>query len=80
MTLPPGYSIDELPPPVNAEYSFAVYKSRTEPIANGLRYSRTLEIRQLSVPANKAEELRTLYRTIFGDERRAAVLKRVAQP
>jgi hypothetical protein len=43
-----------------------------------LRYTRSLEIRELGVPADKARELRELYRTIAIDERRFAVLHRIA--
>jgi transglutaminase-like putative cysteine protease len=78
IALPPGYAVDELPPPINAEYSFGTYRSNVESIANSLRYTRTLEIRQLSVPAADAEQLRKFYRVIATDERRAAVLKRIA--
>jgi hypothetical protein len=46
-------------------------------VGNKIRYTRMLEIRQLSVPAADARDLREFNRTIFGDERRAAVLKRV---
>src|SRR6267154_2742561 len=30
ITLPAGYEVDDLPPPVNADYSFASYHSKTE--------------------------------------------------
>jgi hypothetical protein len=40
-----------------------------------LRYTRSLEVKELSVPVNKVEELRTFYRRIAGDERNNAVLK-----
>src|SRR5207249_11308314 len=30
ITLPAGYEVDDLPPPVNADYSFASYHSRSE--------------------------------------------------
>jgi hypothetical protein len=43
---------------------------------NVITYNRTFEVKQLSVPANKAEELKTFYRVIASDERNAAVLKR----
>jgi hypothetical protein len=41
-----------------------------------LVYSRTFEIKQLSVPLDKVGELKKLYRIIAGDERNTAVLKR----
>jgi hypothetical protein len=74
--LPPHYVADELPPPLNLDYDFASYHSKSEMVANKLRYSRTLEIKQLSVPVAHAEELKRFYRAVFGDERRTAVLIR----
>ena len=76
ITLPPGYQVDDLPPPVDADYEFASYHSKTEVVGGKLRYSRTFEVRELSVPAAKASELRALYRAIYADERANAVLKR----
>jgi hypothetical protein len=79
ITLPPGYEVDDLPPAVNAEYSFASYHSKSEVSGNVLRYTRTFEVKELSVPVSKAEELKTFYRIIAGDERNAAVLKPAAK-
>ncbi len=73
--LPIGYEIDELPPPVDVEYSFARYHSKTEAKGNSIVYTRTLEIKELSVPVSKAEELKKFYRIIAGDERNTAVIK-----
>ncbi|HEV1995593.1 MAG TPA: DUF3857 domain-containing protein [Candidatus Acidoferrum sp.] len=75
ITLPPGYEVDDLPPPVNEEHSFASYHSKTEVNGNVLRFSRTWEIKQLTVPLEKVEELKRLYHRIAGDERNTAVLK-----
>jgi hypothetical protein len=73
--LPAGYEVDDLPPPTDAEYSFAAYHSKTEVKGNVLLYTRTFEIKELSVPVDKLDQLKTLYRTIGGDERNTAVLK-----
>src|SRR6266576_1174553 len=75
ITLPPGFEVDELPPPLDLNYSFASYHSKTEANGSVLRYTRSLEVKELSVPVNKVEELRTFYRRIAGDERNNAVLK-----
>jgi len=79
ITLPPGYQLDELPPPVNVDDGFAAYHSKTEIVGRVLRYTRTFEIKDLSVPVSKAEQLRDFYRIIAGDERNSAVLRRVPQ-
>jgi hypothetical protein len=78
ITMPPGYEVDDLPPAVNADYSFASYHSKTEVNGNTLKYTRTFEVKELSVPLSKVEELKKLYRIIAGDERNTAVLKPVA--
>src|SRR5467141_797603 len=75
ITLPTGYEVDDLPPPVNADYSFASYHSKTEVNGNTLKYTRTFEVKELSVPLGKVEDLKKLYRIIAGDERNTAVLK-----
>jgi Domain of Unknown Function with PDB structure (DUF3857)/Transglutaminase-like superfamily len=75
ITLPPGYEVDELPPPVDVDFSFASYHSKTEVKGNVIGYSRTFEVKELSVPVSKAEELKKFYRIIAGDERNTAVLK-----
>jgi hypothetical protein len=78
IALPAGYEVDELPPPVNADYSFASYHSKAEVTGKTLKYTRTFEIKELSVPVNKVEELKKFYRTIAGDERNNAILKHSA--
>jgi len=77
IALPAGYEVDDLPPPVDADYGFASYHSKTEVTGNMLKYTRTFEVKELSVPLNKVEELKKLYRLIAGDERNTAVLKPV---
>jgi len=75
IALPPGYEVDDLPPPVDADYSFASYHSKTEVKGNTLKYTRTFEVKELSVPVSKVGDLKKLYRIIASDERNAAVLK-----
>ncbi len=75
ITMPAGYEVDDLPPPVDMDYSFASYHSKTEASGNKLKYTRTFEIKELSVPMSKMDDLRKFYRAIAGDERNTAVLK-----
>ena len=74
--LPAHYAAEEIPPPVNADYDFASYHSRTALQGHVLHYTRTLKIRQLSVPGNRADDLKKPYHVIFGDERRTAVFRK----
>ena len=75
ITIPTGYEVDDLPSPVDADYGFASYHSKTEAKDNVIRYSRAFEIKELSVPVSRAEELKKFYRIIAGDERNTVVLK-----
>ncbi len=77
--LPAGYQVDELPRPVDVDDGFASYRSKTEMAGGRLRYTRTLEIKDLSVPANQTDKLKAFYRIIADDERNSAVLKRTVQ-
>jgi hypothetical protein len=75
ITIPAGYVVDDLPPPVDADYGFANYHSITEVNGNVIHYKRTFEVKELSVPVSQAEELRKFYRIIASDERNTVVLK-----
>jgi hypothetical protein len=76
--IPKGYVVDELPPSVDVDYTFASYHSKTEASGDTIRYTRTFEIKELSVPVSKADELKKFYRIIASDERNTAVLKPAA--
>src|SRR5580658_4170716 len=78
IAIPEGYAVDDTPPPVDADFSFASYHSKTEVTGNTIRYTRTFEVKQLSVPVERVDELKNFYRTINGDERNTVVLKAVA--
>ena len=75
ITIPPGYVVDDVPPPVDVDYDFASYHSKTVVDGNIVGYTRTFEVKELSVPVNKAEDLKKFYRIIAGDERNTVVLK-----
>lgn len=75
ITLPPGYEVSDLPPPVDVDYGFASYHSKTEASGNTLKYSRKFEVKELTVPVGELETLKKLYRIIASDERNTAVLQ-----
>jgi len=75
ITIPPGYAVDDLPPVVDADFSFASYHSKTVVNGDVVGYTRTFEVKELSVPVSKAEDLKKFYRIIAGDERNTVVLK-----
>jgi len=76
ISLPAGYLVESLPQSVDVDDGFASYHSKTELVGRTLRYTRTYQIDEPSVPVEKAQELRALYRIILADERNEAVLKR----
>lgn len=75
ITIPTGYVVDDLPPPVDADYSFASYHAKTVVNGNVVGYTRTFEVKELSVPVDKADDLKKFYRIIATDERNTVVLK-----
>jgi hypothetical protein len=75
ISIPAGYVVDDVPPPVSADYSFASYHSKAEVAGNVLRYTRTFEVRDPRVPLSKVNDLKLLYRIIATDERSTVVLK-----
>jgi Domain of Unknown Function with PDB structure (DUF3857)/Transglutaminase-like superfamily len=79
IAIPAGYVVDDLPPAVDADYGFASYHSKTEVKDKVIHYSRTFEVKELSVPVARADELKKFYRIIAGDERNTVVLKAGSQ-
>lgn len=75
ITIPAGYVVDDIPPPVDADYDFASYHAKTEVQGNLIHYTRTFELKQLSVSVDYADDLKKFYRMIAGDERNTVVLK-----
>ena len=76
--LPEGYVVDELPPPMKAQFDFADYSSQIEQTGQTLRYVRQYRVKDVSVEEPKFGDLKRLYRQIAADERANAVLKRSA--
>jgi transglutaminase-like putative cysteine protease len=77
ITVPAGFVPDSLPPAVNEDIGSVSYRSSTTFAGNVLRYTRTLEVKELSVPVAKAQSLKAFYRAIENDERNSALLKKV---
>jgi hypothetical protein len=74
ISIPAGYVVDDIPPAVDADYSFASYHAKTVVDGNLIHYSRTLEVKELIVPVTRADDLKKFYRIIAGDERNTVVL------
>jgi Domain of Unknown Function with PDB structure (DUF3857) len=76
ITLPAGYVVDETPDPVDVDLDFASYHSTVSAKGNTLHYEREYVVRQVEIPADKADSFRKLERAILSDEKAAAVLKK----
>lgn len=76
ITIPAGYTVDDMPSPVDVDYGFASYHSKTEVKGNVIDYTRTFEIKELTVPLDKIPDLRKFYRLVAADERNTVVLKK----
>ncbi|HEV2398853.1 MAG TPA: DUF3857 and transglutaminase domain-containing protein [Candidatus Sulfotelmatobacter sp.] len=79
ITIPAGYAVDDVPPPVDVDCGFASYHAKTEVKGNTIHYTRTYEVKELSVPVSRADELKKFYRVIASDERNTVVLKAATQ-
>jgi len=44
IVLPPGDEVDDVPPPVDADFGFASYHSKTEVKGNVISYTRSFEM------------------------------------
>ena len=76
IALPPGYVVDELPPPTKVSYDFGAYSSEMAVEGNTLRYKRTYEIKDVRVPTQSLDSLKKFFRQIAADERSSAILRR----
>ena len=78
--LPADYKVDELPLSVQQAYPFGEYRSATEVSGKVLRYSRSLQMKDVYIRTDQLEDCRKFYRQIADDERATAVLKRIKPP
>jgi hypothetical protein len=80
IAIPAGYRVEELPPAVDRDESFASYHSRTIVKDGMLRYSRQMEIRVFEVAPVDVQRLWSFARAIDSDVRSVATLSRSAAP
>jgi hypothetical protein len=74
--LPPGFTVDDLPEPMQIDVGFASYKSKVEAIGSTLRYSREYVIRDPYVDSDRLADLRKFESVIVEDEYANAVLRK----
>jgi len=76
ITLPAGYKVEELPPPVELDYGFAEYRSKMEMKGNVLSYWREYKLKEVMIGKEKLDTLKKFFRQVAADERFNAVLQR----
>jgi hypothetical protein len=76
IVLPEGYVVDELPKAVDVECPYGSYKSQVQVAGNTLHYTRTYEIKDVYVPTQKLDEVKTFLNQIAADEHASAILRR----
>jgi predicted transglutaminase-like cysteine proteinase len=75
ISFPAEYAVDELPQHVEYKYPFATYKSEFRAAEHVLHYTRTYELKDIRVPLEQLDDLKTLFRHIADDERAYTILK-----
>jgi hypothetical protein len=76
IAIPAGYAVDELPDPISVDVDFASYHSTVKAEAGKLHYESEYVVRDVEIPAAKANELRKLAAAMLADEKATAVLKK----
>lgn len=72
--IPAGYTVDDLPDPVNVDTEFASYHSDVKAQAGVLHYTREYIVKKLEIGAEDYPALRKFESEIYTDENRDAVL------
>ena len=76
ITLPPGYVLEGLPQPVQADCPYATYHSEIKVADGVLHYRRSFEIKDVDVPTEKLPEIRNFLKQIAVDQQASALLRR----
>ena len=76
IALPDGYVVDEMPDPVSVDLDFASYHSSVSAKGKTLHYEREYKVKQVQLPAERAQDFRHLEGVILSDEKSTVVLKR----
>jgi hypothetical protein len=74
--IPAGYTVDDVPDPVNLDVGFATYHSEVKAQGDTLHYTRQYVLKKLELSPDQYSELRKLEGQITSDENNNAVLKK----
>jgi hypothetical protein len=73
---PAAYTVEDLPDPVNLDFGFATYSSRTESKGNELHFVRDFQLKQAELSTDQYAKLRDLMNQIQTDESSPVMLKK----
>jgi hypothetical protein len=76
VTIPVGYTVDDVPAAVDIDVSFASYHSEVKAENGVLHYHREYTLKEVTLPPSDYAELLKLEAAITADENSAAVLKK----
>jgi len=76
ISLPPGFVVDDTPPPMSAESPFASYTSQIQVNGTKIHYTRTYQVKQVLVPVDQLPTLKKFDQRIMADEHSNVVLRR----
>ncbi|HTW47766.1 MAG TPA: DUF3857 domain-containing protein [Acidobacteriaceae bacterium] len=74
--IPAGYTVDDVPDPVNVDVGFAAYRSAVKAQGDTLHYTRQYVLRKVELDPGQYGALRKLEGEITSDENSNAVLKK----
>jgi hypothetical protein len=74
--IPAGYTVDDLPDPVNVDVGFASYHSEVKAQGDTLHYTRQYTLKKVQIDAGEYAALHKLEGQITSDENSNAVLKK----
>ena len=72
--LPDGFTVDEMPDPVNLKTTFGTYTNSYEVKDGKLYYMRNLTTSRTTVPVDKYDSIRQFYTDILAAEQSPVVL------
>jgi hypothetical protein len=78
IAIPPGFVVDELPPPATLSNSYASYHAEVKAEAGTLHYTRSYELKQDFVPVSDLPQMKKFFDSVAEEERNTLVLRQTA--
>jgi hypothetical protein len=78
IAIPPGFVVDELPPPTILSNSYASYHAEVKAEAGMLHYTRSYEVKKGFVSVSDLPQMKKFFDSVAGDERNTVGLRQTA--